>query len=103
MFAEAYDLLRKEYNCTTRQSRTATISTVTASYKCSNEKKISVSEELKFLKGRIIKFSVQGSPNRKGDLDLVKYLQNDIAGLEWAQTSISQRAAADVPRNIQRF
>lgn len=67
------------------------------------EKKKSVSDGLEFFKEKIIEFSVQGSPNHRSDMDLVKFMHDIVAGLEWARIAKTRCAASDIPWNIQNF
>lgn len=50
-----------------------------------------------------MEIDVQGPPTHQSDLDLVVYLQNAAAGLEWARKPITECAAVDVPWNIHEF
>lgn len=61
------------------------------------------SDGLEFLKKNNNKFGFQGPPNHWSDMDLVKYMHDAVAVLNWAQTAMTQCTVADVPWNYQKL
>lgn len=102
-FHDACEYVCNELNSETRQNRIRNYPQSLHVTKTMIEKNKSVNEAVEFIKERIIKLKIQGPNNHRRDVDLVEYMHDAVAGLDWDRTAITQCATAQTSSNIQMF
>ena len=102
-FAEALQMLRKEYNSITRQSRVRRHLQSLRLNDIMAKKKLTVTEALEQVRETITRLAPQGPLIHRNDEDKVEYLYKAVVGAEWAKNALSSSQSSNPPWNFQQL